>query len=299
VDQRRGPDQLGPRVAPVPVAPAVPPSAPPSAPRRPAPEPADSHHPLLRLRRPHSKVWQTVLLCLGVFVLLAVCSLTSYFIVVDERAGTDAQANGASAAPSVLPRDITSREVDPQPLTVAEVFPGTTVTVVAGQPAYQVLKTQAAADCRVAATGDLGKQVVDAGCTQVVRATLKSPTGAYLVTGGIFNLATETGAEQVHEAVKPLIDAKKGRFTGLIAGTGSQPIVLSSTHLGWDVRGHFLIYCVIARADGKEFGASDPYAKQIIYDIIELHLRNSVLEKRATIQASGAASASPAAPAAG
>jgi hypothetical protein len=259
------------------------------------PVPAEQHHHLLRLRGPHSRRWQAVLAGLGVVVLLAVCGLTSYFIVVDERAGTDAKANGASAAPTVEIRDITTRDVDPKPLTVLEVFPTAQVTIVAGQPAYQVLKTQAATDCRVAATGDLGKQLVQAGCNQVVRATLKSPTGAYLVTGGIFNLVSQTVAEQVHEAVKPLIDTQKGRFSGLIAGKGTEPIVLSSTHLGWDVRGHFLVYCVIARADGKPFAQNDQYAKQIIYDIIELHLRNSVLEKRATVPIS----ASPAAPAAG
>jgi hypothetical protein len=259
------------------------------------PGPAGAHHPL-RLRGTHFRRWQAVLAGLGVLVLLAVCGLTSYFIVLDERAGTDA-ANGASAPPSVLPRDITSRELDRRPLTVAEVYPGAEVSVVTGQPAYRVLKTQAATDCRVAATGDLSKQLVQAGCSQVVRATLKSPTGAYLVTGGIFNLATQTAAERVHDAVKPVIDAKRGRFAGLVAGKGTEPIVLSSTHLGWDVRGHFLVYCVIARSDGKPFAANDPYAKQIIYDIIELHLRNSVLERRATVAVT--ASASPAAPAAG
>lgn len=253
---------------------------------------------LPRLRRPHSKVWQIVLASLAAVVLLAICGTASWFIVVDERAGSDAKTNGAPV-PSVLPRDITSREADPQPLTEAELFPDKQVAIVAGQPTYEVLRTQASADCKVAAADELAKQITQAGCTQVVRGTLKSPTGAYLVTGGIFNLANTAGAQQVHEAIKPLIDAKKGRFTGLLAGKGTEPIVRSSTHLGWDIRGHFLIYCVIARSDGKEFEPGDPFAKQIIYDIIELHLRNTILEKRATVTVGGASPSPPGAPASG
>lgn len=216
--------------------------------------------------------------------LLAVCGLSALFIVKDERAGTSALANGASPVPSVMPRDISSRDVDKAPLTVAEVYPTNEIVIVPGQPAYQVLKTQEMADCRPAATDDLVKQLAAAGCSQVVRATMKSPTGEYLVTGGIFNLANQAEADKVYDAIRPLIDANKGRFTGLMAGKGTEPIVLSSTHLGWQVRGHFLIYCVIARADRKQFQPGDPYANQIIYDIMTLHLRNTVLEKRATIQ---------------
>lgn len=231
-------------------------------------------------------MWKAVLAGLGIFVLLTVCGLTGYFIIVDERAGTDAQANGGEPSPTVQPRDISSRAVDPAPLTVEEVFPTKEIAVVAGQPAYVVLGTQASADCRVGATDDLIKQLTTAGCNQVVRATLRSPTGEYLVTGGIFNLTDKNAADTVHAAVKPIIDVQKGRFTGLIAGRDTEPIARSSTHLGWDIRGHYLVYCVIARSDGKEFQPGDPYAKQIIYDVIVLHLRNTVLEKRATVTSS-------------
>ena len=57
----------------------------------------------------------------------------------------------------------------------------------------------------------------------------------------------------------------------------------SSAHVGWDIRGHYLVYCVIARADGKKFAEGDPYDRQILYDIVELHLRDEVLEKRASV----------------
>lgn len=235
----------------------------------------------LRLPKRHSKLWQALLAILGVLVLLAVCGLSTYFIMADERAGTEAQNN--APAPTAIPRDITTRQADPKPLTEQEVFPTKQIVIDPSQPPYQVLRTNTSGDCKTAVTGELAARVVAAGCTQVVRGTLKSPTGTYLVTGGVFNLADEAGADKVHDAVKPLIDAGKGRFTGLIAGTGTAAIVKSSTHLGWNVRGHYLIYCVIARADGKEFAPADPYAKQIIYDIIQMHLSDTVLEKRAMV----------------
>ena len=224
---------------------------------------------------------------LGALVVLTVCGLSGYFIMVDEQAGTGAQANGATPAMTAIPRDISTREADSAALTLAEVFPVKEIVIAPDQPPYQVLRTQIGNDCKVAATDELGAKLVAAGCNQVVRATMKSPNGQYLVTGGIFNLTTEAAAEETHDAVKPLVDAKKGRFTGLSAGAGTDPIVLSSTHLGWDTRGHYLIYCVIARSDGKEFAQGDPFAKQIIFDIVELHLRNTVLERRAMVPVGG------------
>jgi len=261
-------------------------------------QPVPAAAPGLRLRRPHSRVWQVALASLGALVVLTVCSLSGYFIMVDEQAGTGAQANGATPALSAIPRDISSREADSAPLTEKEVFPDKQISIAAGQPAYTVLRTQTG-DCKAAATDELSKKLAAAGCSQVVRGTMKSPNGQYLVTGGIFNLASESAAEELHNLVKPLVDDKKGRFTGLSAGAGTDPIVLSSTHLGWDVRGHFLIYCVIARADGKEFAQGDPYAKQIIFDIVEIHLRNTVLERRAFVPTGGSAAPSTSASAAG
>jgi hypothetical protein len=233
------------------------------------------------LRRPQKRVWQAVTSALGALALLMVCGLSSYFIVADERQGRDAQASGA-AAPTVVPRDISSREVDAAPLTVAEVFPGRAILIGPGESRYRVLKTQATGRCRLAATDELGRLLTDLGCTQVVRATLRSPTGAYLVTAGVFNLDDVEGANWAHTKIKPMVDAGKGRFAGLVAGRGTEPVALASARVGWHVRGHYLVYCVIARADGRTIKDGDPYAPQILSDLIEQHLRGTVLENRAT-----------------
>jgi hypothetical protein len=233
-------------------------------------------------RRAHLKRYQMIIGALGVLVLLAVCGLSSWMIVIDERKGTDARAAGAPEA-TAIPKDISSRLADPAPLTEKEVFPQAQIKINDPEPPYQVLKRQAAKDCRVAAAGKIATLLRDLGCTQVVRATLRSPTGDYLVTGGIFNLEDKAGAEFARKKIQPIVNAGTGRFAGMVAGKGTEPIATSSAHVGWDIRGHYLMYCVIARADGKEFADDDPYARQILYDIVEMHLHNTVLEKRATI----------------
>lgn len=223
---------------------------------------------------------------LSVLALLGVCGLSSYFIVADERQGRDAQASGAGAARAPLFRDISSREVDAAPLTPAEVFPGREIRIDPAEPPYRVLKTHATGRCGAAASGAIGALLADLGCSQVVRGTLRSPTGAYLITAGVFNLGDMTGAEWAHERIKPMVGSEKGRFTGMVAGRGTEAIALSSAQVGWHVRGHYLVYCVIARADGRTVRSRDAYAQRILYDMLELHLRGTVLEKRTTVSAS-------------
>ncbi|MEV0727970.1 hypothetical protein [Polymorphospora sp. NPDC050346] len=227
-------------------------------------------------------------------VLLGVCGLTSYFLVADERKGRDARAAGGPAV--AQPRDITSQAVDPAPLTVEEVFPTADLVINPKEPPYQVLKTEVAPDCAGAAGGGIAELLGGAGCTQVVRATLRSPSGEYLLTAGIFNLVDEAAAGRVHEGIKPLVAEESGRFQGMVAGAGTEPVVHSSGQVGWHFRGHFLAYAVIAKATGDEIDPGDQHARQILYDVIELHLRGTVLERRATVadgEAGPAAAAQP------
>jgi hypothetical protein len=223
----------------------------------------------------------------GVVVLLAVVGAAAFFLFRDNASGktnNDAQNTGVQSSAKPSGRDISNRQADPAPLTEAEVFPGPQVT---GQPPYQVLKTQATTDCGVAAVDDLGRMLTQNGCTQVVRATLKSGDGGYLITAGIFNLADTQSALASHENIKPTVDAQKGRFTGLLAGPGTEALVRAPMILGWHARGHFLAYCVIARADGNGFEAGDQRPNAIQTDILTTYLRDSVIGGRA-VQGAGA-----------
>ena len=231
--------------------------------------------------RASTKRWQWLIAGLGVLVMLAICGLSTFFIVLDERRGQALSGVRPAAVPTAIPRDISSRLVDPEPLTSNEVFPSAEIVINPGEPAYQVLKTQTTDDCRTAAAGEIARLLVILGCEQVVRGTLRSPNQAHLVTTGVFNLADLASAEQAHREIKPIVDGRRGRFHGMAAGPGTEPVVLSSAQVGWHVRGHFLVYCVIARADGAAIVDGDPFARQILFDMIEVHLRGEVLQQRA------------------
>jgi hypothetical protein len=226
----------------------------------------------------HSRRWLTILSAVGVVVVLAVCGLGGYFMINGDR-GRPTTTSGATTN-AVKARDISTRDVDPAPLTEQEVFPAAQIT--AGAATYQVLKTQAG-DCPSAATDDLAKLLGQLGCSQVVRGTLKSQDGQFLITAGIFNLKDEASANQAYEQIKPTLDAQKGRFTGLPAGDGTEAIVRAPTTLGWHPRGHFLAYCIVARADSKPIDANDAASKQVISDLVEAHLRDTVIGARAVV----------------
>ncbi len=202
-------------------------------------------------------------------------------MLTDDQNGLARQV-GDAAEPTTLPRDISSRDVDPEPLTIAEVFPGKEIVINVDESAYRVLKTQASKNCATAASDELHALLTEVGCSQVVRGTLRSPSGIYLMTAGIFNLADAAGAESAHDRTKSIIDNRKGGFQGLIAGSGTDAIVLPSAQVGWHVRGHYLVYCVIAKADGTPIGENDPFARQSLSDVIESYLRGRILESRAT-----------------
>ncbi|WP_091555380.1 hypothetical protein [Micromonospora pattaloongensis] len=272
----------GPESTPAPaVAAARPPVTPPAGTGVPAPVPLDEH----------KRRWQLLIGSLGALMLLAVCGLSSFLIVADERKGREARAAGAKAAPTAVPRDISSRAADTAPLSAQEVFPTREIVIKANEAPYRVLKTQATRNCKAATSGEISDLLAELGCSQVVRGTLRSPNGGYLVTTGVFNLEDVAGAEWAHEKIKPLVDAEKGRFQGMVAGAGTDAVALSSAQVGWHVRGHYLVYCVVARADGKPVADADPFARQILFDMIEVHLRGNVLGKRATAPAPAAATA--------
>lgn len=222
--------------------------------------------------------------------MLGSCTIFAYRLVQDELAGQDAQAQAqGDESPAPVERDISTREADPEPLTVKEVFPDKKIVINPEEPPYRVLRTQKSKDCTVAAADALGDLIEELGCNHVVRATLRSPDKDYLISGGIFNLKSEADAERVYEQADAMIEEDTGRFLGLLAGDETQPILLSQTNAGWDYRGHFVIYLIIARADGEPLtGTDNGHSQVILYDIAEVHLRTNVLDGRAFEPAPGA-----------
>ncbi|ROT34188.1 hypothetical protein [Micromonospora sp. HM5-17] len=235
------------------------------------------------------RTWQWVIGSLGVLVLLGLCGLSSYFVIADQGYGQGARpADSAVAANG--PRDISSRTVDPTPLTVEEVFPGKEIVVDADDAPYPILKTQASEDCALVADGEIRELLLSLGCSQFVRATVLSPPETFVATAGIVNLADAAGASSAHEKIKPIVSSEKGRFLGMPAGRNTDSIEARTAQVGWHVRGHYLIYCVVAKVDGGKISSEDPFARQILFDMVEVYLRGKVLDRRVTATADPAAS---------
>jgi hypothetical protein len=233
----------------------------------------------------HSRRWKAGLGVLGVIVMLAVCGIGSYLIVIDEQKGLQPQpSNGPKA--TTTPVDISSRKVDPQPLTEEEVFPSRTIMVDPNKPneVYTLIASQALTNCKEAVEGDVAKLIAGLGCSQVVRGTLKTPIAGYLVTGGIMNLETAAYADKAWEQIENIVKEDKGRFVGYVIASdkSTKPLALASSVVGWTVKGHYVAYCVVARVDSQAIADDDPFAKQIMFDIVQYYLQGVILEARAT-----------------
>ena len=206
---------------------------------------------------------------------MAIVGLSAFFVVAEERRGDGRE----SAAPPGAEPGIASREIDAEPLTQGEVFPKSAVQPVAGTAVYQVTMTHSDSECRIATTGELGALLEDHGCDQVVRARLTAPYGGYQVTTGLFNLADETGAGQVSELAGILVETGRGTFATL-GGSPGDPLAEPMAQVGWRSRGHFLLYCVVARPDGQIVTDDDPYAARITAELVEEYLGERVVGQR-------------------
>jgi hypothetical protein len=250
------------------------------------PVPQRSWRRISALNPGHSRRWKAGLGLLAVIVMLAVCGIGSYLIVMDEQKGLQAQTT-TGPKPTTTPVDISSRKVDPNPLTAQELFPSKTITVDPNKPdeVYTLIGSpQELSDCKAAAEGDVAKLIAGLGCSQVVRGTLKTPIDGYLVTGGIMNLETAAAADKAWEQIEKIVKDDKGRFVGYVIPSekSTKPLALASSVVGWTVKGHYVAYCVVARVDSQPIGDDDPFAKQIMFDIVQYYLQGVILEARAT-----------------
>jgi len=229
------------------------------------------------LREPE-RAPQRMMSGLAAAIVLSICGLVAFFIVADERR---VHAEPVAAAP--VPWSISSRDVDPAPLSLAEVFPGAEIRLVSGSEPYRATMTHIDTDCETATTGALGRLLATHGCSQVVRAALTAPYGGYQVTAGIFNLADQAGATRVGEQVRGLVESGGGGFAAMAVGAmpGAHPGSVPGSQVGWHEQGHFLIYCVITRPDAQPVPAADRYAERITVELIEEYLGKDKIGARA------------------
>jgi Tfp pilus assembly protein PilX len=197
------------------------------------------------------------LIVLGILVMVGV------LIVADDR-----RASTRLASAEIDAR-IASREADPAPLTEAEVFPG-------GSAAFEVTSTDLTADCSLAAGGALRTTLLRYGCTQAVRAALEVPYADYRITAGMLNLPDTASATSVGDQVRYLVETGDGGFTdmaGVLTGPGTPTL--------WRIRGHYVMYCVITGPAGELVPADAPAVQQLTRDVLDTHLHDTVLIRRA------------------
>jgi hypothetical protein len=229
------------------------------------------------LREPE-RAPQRLMSALAGLIVLSICGLVAFFIVADRGSGHAEPAEGAA-----VPWAISSRSIDPEPLSLDEVFPGAAIRPAAGLEPYRVTMTHIDSDCDVATTGSLGLLLDDHGCSQVVRAAMTAPYGGHQVTAGIFNLTDEAGAAQVSREIRDLVETGGGSFAVMPAGAlpGTAPQTVPDAQVGWQARGHYLAYCVITRPDGEPVPDADRDARRITVDLLETYLGDGTIGARA------------------
>lgn len=231
-------------------------------------------------------MWIKVVAVVGAVVVLGGLLTGAYFLVKHTGSGQPSTKGSHSASPTAKPSptrsplDISSRTSDSQPLTVAEVFPGTTLKPDPGRDAtYQVLKTDAViTSCPGATNGQVGAVLTKYACTQVVRGTLATPGNTYVLTAGLCNMADAGGAQAATDQITQLGKAGKGGFTGLAAPGAAVKLDKSPTLYALQAYGHYVLYVVIGKPDGSA-PASNADTQQILQDMISTYL-TSVIDKR-------------------
>jgi hypothetical protein len=142
----------------------------------------------------------------------------------------------ASSTPSEGPYGhIASRQSDPQPLTIAQLFPA---SFKIGGQAVTLAASAISRHCGRAITGsNLQSVVSSAGCNQAVRATYLARTQGLMGTVGVLNLSTVANAAKAVKAADggdfiSLLAGKRGPTRNIGNGTGIEEAL---------AKGHYLI----------------------------------------------------------
>lgn len=225
---------------------------------------------------PQHKPWVITISVISVAMVLAVCGFSSWQLL---RA--DSQPIGLPEdEPTVQYRDIDSREADPNPLTVADVFPGTQIPAAQPDwPPYTMMgEPHVSEDCSVVADGEVKRVLAESGCSQALRASFASGDNLYFATAGVLNLPDATVAKNLSAEIKGLVESRQGRLLGYVSvPDANRQLYTAPPHLAWEVRGHFLLYAVVVRQDSAEMTPGE--ADYVIEDLVKAYLRGTVIEQ--------------------
>jgi hypothetical protein len=240
-----------------------------------------------RTGRPRRRRSVSVMLAMAAAVLLVVgaASTLVYTVLHTSPKPRLAQSSGrpsptSSASPGLGPYgDIASRQTDPQPLTLAELFPpsfdaiGVTMTNVA---------TSLSNNCAAAIVGaTLQSAVGAADCTQVARATYVDLPGSLMGTIGVLNLSTGDAAKAAEQSADAndfisQLTASSGPAQQIGQGTGIEEAL---------AKGHYLI---LIWAEFSNFATPDAQNSKLIEQFISLLVTNTANKDLTTRMLTGA-----------
>jgi hypothetical protein len=186
-----------------------------------------------------------VLLAAAVALIVVAGSGTYFYLAGRQQpprpaaAPATSQPAGPTAQPSPTPSGrwghIQTRRADPQPLTLAELYPAGFSST---GSAYSRTAARSGKHCSAAVLGSrLQSAVRAAGCTQVMRASYLSGNRKLMGTIGVLNLKTARLAGRAGRAAGPSefiaqLRSAKGPTRNLTKGTGIEEA---------EVKGHYLI----------------------------------------------------------
>ncbi|MQA28044.1 MAG: hypothetical protein GEU94_21920 [Micromonosporaceae bacterium] len=241
-----------------------------------------------------SRFWLTALAVLTTVVVLAVCSVGGYFVFRDDGAPAANESPNASAdtskskspsaspSPTASPIDISSRSTDREPLTEKELFGSKDIAIKDENDgktrSYKVVKKGTLNDCAKGVTRELQNVVKQLGCNQVVRAAINSKDGKYGATAGVFNFKEKGHSKKID----PLVTKDRGSFVGLVARGASAQIGKASLALYWEERGHYMVYIMICRGDGRQIKL-DKTVQTMASDLLISHLATKLAERTGTV----------------
>jgi hypothetical protein len=235
-----------------------------------------------RPRRPRSVSVMLAMAAAGLLVVGATGTLVYTVLHTSPKptlTGSSGKPSG-SPSPGLGPYgDIASRQTDPQPLTLAELFPasfsalGVTMTNVA---------TSLSTNCASAIVGaTLQSAVGAADCTQVARATYVDLPGSLMGTIGVFNLSTGDAAKAAEHSADAndfisQLTASSGPAQEIGQGTGIEEAL---------AKGHYLI---LIWAEFSNFVTPNAQNSKLIEQFISLLVTNTANKDLTTRMLTGA-----------
>jgi hypothetical protein len=197
-----------------------------------------------RARKPAPAKRGRVLLAAGLAVIVVAGSGTYFYLTSGQpQSGPAVAAPRTTRAPTTQPSPtptgrwghIQTRHADPQPVTLAQLFPARFTSTGSG---YSRTAAKAGKHCSAAVLGSrLQSAVGAAGCSQVLRASYLSGNRKLMGTIGVLNLRTARTAGRAGRAAGPSefiaqLRGAKGPTRNLTKGTGIEEA---------EVKGHYLI----------------------------------------------------------